>query len=132
MAAGVGADFIKPTSSLGPKRKDPRFLTSLPEILSSLSSCQSEDAELSNSLAELLPAREPIVASLDRLRSVVPHLDELHQETSLLSEKVSSTAHTAERVGGRVRSLDEEMRRVREAWERVGLVMELKVHLDYR
>jgi hypothetical protein len=44
-----------------------------------------------------------------------------------LSDKVSATASTAERVGGRVRILDEEMRRVREAAERVGQVMELKV-----
>jgi hypothetical protein len=58
---------------------------------------------------------------------LVPHLDELYLEASLLSDKVSLTAQTAERVGGRVRSLDEEMRRVREAGERVGQVMELKV-----
>ena len=78
-------------------------------------------------LTELLSAREPIVASLSRLESLVPHLDELHLQASLLSEKVSSTAQTADRVGGKVRSLGEEMRRVRKFAERVGQVMELKV-----
>ena len=38
-----------------------------------------------------------------------------------------ATAKTAERVGSRVRSLDEEMGRVREAGDRVGQVMDLKV-----
>jgi hypothetical protein len=108
-------------------RKDPRSLTNLNDILSCLSSFQSEEAELSNSLTELLSAREPIVASLSRLQFLAPHLDELHLQASLLSEKVSSTAQTADRVGGKVRSLDEEMRRVRESAERVGQVMELKV-----
>lgn len=108
-------------------RKDPRALTNLNEILSCLSSFQSEEAALSNSLTELLSAREPIIASLSRLQSLVSRLDELHLEASLLSDKVSSTAQTAERVGGKVKSLDEEMRRVRESAERVGQVMELKV-----
>lgn len=109
------------------ERQDPRSLTNLSEILSCLSSFQSEETQLSSSLTELLGAREPIVASLSRLQSLVPHLDELHLEASLFSKKVSSTAETAERVGGKVKSLDEEMRRVREAAERVGRVMELKV-----
>jgi hypothetical protein len=108
-------------------RRDPRSLTTLPEIMSCLSSFQSEEVELSNSLTELLSARKPIVDSLARLQSLVPQLDELHLEATLLSHKVSSTAQTAERIGGRVRSLDEEMRRVREAGERVSQVMELKV-----
>lgn len=110
-------------------RRDPRSLTSLPEILSSISTFQSEEAELSNSLTELLSAREPIVSSLSRLHSLVPCLDDLHREASFLSQKVSTTALTAERVGGRVRSLDEKMRRIREAGDRVGQVIELKVIL---
>lgn len=108
-------------------RKDPRTLTSLPEILSCLSAFQSEDAELSNSLADLLKAKEPIVSSLNRLQSLIPQIDELQTEAKLLTNKVSTTAKTAERVGSKVRSLDEEMGRVREAGEHVGQVMELKV-----
>lgn len=111
-------------------RRDPHTLTSLPEILSAISVFQSEEAELSNSLTQLLSARDPIMGSLARLHAIVPQLDELHLEASLLSQTVSSTAETAERVGGRVRSLDEEMRRVREAGDRVGQVMELKVLHD--
>ncbi|KAJ7172744.1 COG4 transport protein-domain-containing protein [Mycena filopes] len=109
--------------------RSPRSLTNLQDILSSISEFQSEEAQLSNSLSDLLSARDPIVASLARLQALVPHLDELQNEATLLSSTVSATAQTAERVGGRVRSLDEEMRRVREAGDRVGQVMELKTSL---
>lgn len=108
-------------------RQNPRDLTTLSEILSCLSAYQSEEAELSKSLTELLNTREPIVASLNRLRLLVPQLDESTLEADILCKRVSATARTAERVGSRVRSLDEEMGRVREAGERVGQVMELKV-----
>ncbi|ETW85599.1 hypothetical protein HETIRDRAFT_470679 [Heterobasidion irregulare TC 32-1] len=77
----------------------------------------------------LLAAQDPILASLARLQSLVPHLEELSSEAHLFSQKVSVTARTAARVGGRVRTLDEEMHRVREASERVGQVMDLKVSL---
>ncbi|KZT28621.1 COG4-domain-containing protein [Neolentinus lepideus HHB14362 ss-1] len=101
-------------------------LSTLPEILSALSSLESEESELSNSLSELLQAREPIISSLSRLESLLPQLDGLHEDARLLSDKVGATAQTAERVGGRVRSLDEEMRRIRLASDRVGQVLELK------
>ncbi|KAG2149193.1 COG4-domain-containing protein [Suillus clintonianus] len=110
-------------------QKDPRTLTSLNEILSCLSWYQSVEAELSNSLTELLSNRQPIDKSLQQLEALVPRLDELQIEATNFSTKVSATAQTAERVGGRVRSLDEEMRRVGEAAERVGQVMELKSSL---
>ncbi|KAG1754196.1 COG4-domain-containing protein [Suillus lakei] len=109
--------------------KDPRTLTSLNEILSCLSWHQSVEAELSNSLTELLSNRQSIDKSLQQLEVLVPRLDELQIEATSFSTKVSATAQTAERVGGRVRSLDEEMRRVGEAAERVGQVMELKSSL---
>ncbi|KAJ7752135.1 COG4 transport protein-domain-containing protein [Mycena metata] len=107
----------------------PRSLTNLQDILSAISETQSQQDQLSNSLSNLLSARDPIVASLARLQALVPQLDELQNEAILLSSTVSATAQTAERVGGRVRSLDEEMRRVREAGDRVGQVMELKTSL---
>ncbi|KAG5219426.1 COG4 transport protein-domain-containing protein [Salix suchowensis] len=106
--------------------RDPRTLTSLPEILSCLSAYQSEEADLSSSLSDLLSARDPIINSLARLTTLVPLIDDLHGEAALLANKVSQTAQTAERVGGRVRSLDEEMKRIREASDRVGQVVELK------
>lgn len=129
-AAETNADIaVEPISSLTQStgRRNPRTLSSLPEILSCLSALQSEETEHSNSLTDLLNARDPILVSLSRLNSLVPHVDGLQSEASLLTERVSNTAKTAERVGGRVRSLDEEMGRVREAGERVGQVMELKV-----
>ena len=108
-------------------RPPPSTLTTLPQVLSALSSLESEEAELSNSLSALLSDQEPIQNALTRLQSLLPSIDELHTEASALSRKVSVTARTAERVGGRVRTLDEEMRRVREASDRVQQVMELKV-----
>ena len=113
------------------KEWDPRTLTSLPQIFSCLSALQSEEAELSNSLTKLLSAREPIVASLNRLNAVLPHIEELHHEAVVLFGRVSSTAQTAERIGGRVSTLDEEMRRIKEAGERVAQVMQLKVRLPH-
>lgn len=110
--------------------RDPRTLTSLPEILSCLSAYQSEEADLSSSLSDLLSARDPIINSLARLTTLVPLIDDLHGEAALLANKVSQTAQTAERVGGRVRSLDEEMKRIREASDRVGQVVELKSSLS--
>lgn len=109
------------------QRPAPSTLTSLPQVLSALSSLESEEAELSNSLSALLADQRPILASLARLQSLLPRIDDLHAEAFALSHKVSVTAGTAERVGGRVRTLDEEMRRVREASDRVQQVMELKV-----
>ncbi|KAF8652758.1 hypothetical protein AX16_004254 [Volvariella volvacea WC 439] len=111
-------------------RRDPRSLTTLPDILSCLSAFQSEEAELSNALSELLDAREPIANSLARLHGLVPQIETLHIEATALSDKVMKTAETADRVGGKVRSLDEEMSRVREAGERVNQVMELKSSLS--
>jgi chromosome segregation ATPase len=115
------------TPSVQQQRPSPLTLTTLPQVLSALSSLESEEAELSNSLSALLRDQEPIQNALTRLQSLLPRVDELHTEASALSRKVSVTARTAERVGGRVRTLDEEMRRVREASDRLQQVMELKV-----
>lgn len=108
-------------------RRDPRTLTKLSEILTALTSVESEETENSRILTDLLNAKEPIVDSLARLDSLRPHVDALEQDASLLREQVSKTAKTAERVGSSVRSLDEEIKRVREGADRVGQVMELKV-----
>lgn len=120
------------TPSAMAKRLEPRKLTNLSEILSCLSEFQTEETELSNSLGDLIAAREPMEASLDRLNGLLPDLSDLRSDAGVFSEKVSQTAKTADRVGSRVRSLDEEMRRVREAADRVSQVMELKVRVVYK
>ncbi|KAI0075820.1 COG4-domain-containing protein [Panus rudis PR-1116 ss-1] len=125
----VSLNSPKAESSNVAPRPDPRSLTTVADILSSLSAVESEEAELSASLSELLAAQEPIINALSRIQSLEPTLSGLHSEAAVLSDVVSATAKTAERVGGRVRSLDEEMKRVREASERVGQVMELKSSL---
>ncbi|EIN07598.1 COG4-domain-containing protein [Punctularia strigosozonata HHB-11173 SS5] len=104
-------------------------LKTLPEILSALSNIDSEETELSTSLAGLVAAQEPIIAAVSRLQALTPHLDALNGEASLLDDRVSKTAGTAMRVGGRVRQLDKQMHRVQEAAERVGQVMDLKSSL---
>ncbi|TFY54755.1 hypothetical protein EVJ58_g8674 [Rhodofomes roseus] len=123
----MAVEALSAESSGNSRRPDPHKFTKLSEILSCLSSLQSEEAELSSSLAELLASQEPVISSLARLQSLGPTLDELHAEASVFDQTVSRTAKTADEVGGFVRTLDEEMRRVREAAERVGQVMELKV-----
>ncbi|KAL6309196.1 COG4-domain-containing protein [Sparassis latifolia] len=125
----VEVSQIASSSGTHALRPDPRTLATLPEILSSLSSVQSEEVELSTALSDILSTREPISNSLARLQALLPQLDGLSSEAQLFHKTVSATAKTAEHVGGRVRSLDEEMRRVREAAERVGQVMELKSSL---
>jgi len=115
--------------SVVPTRPSPDSLTTLPEILSSLSLLESEEAELSSALQELLANRDPVVTSLSRLHNLLPQLDELRADACLLTRKVSVTAETADRIRGSVRALDEEVRRVREASDRVAQVMDLKVCL---
>ncbi|KAG7092221.1 hypothetical protein E1B28_008588 [Marasmius oreades] len=117
------------SSSTNSALQNPRILTSLPQILSSISAHQSEEVELSNSLSDLLSAQQPIADALDRLHGLVPHLQLLSKDAIALSNKVSSTARTANRIGGRVQLLDEEMRRIREASDRVGQVIDLKASL---
>ncbi|KAL9714885.1 Golgi transport complex subunit 4 [Leucoagaricus gongylophorus] len=111
-------------------RRDPRTLTTLSDILFCLSALQSEEAEVSNALTDLLNAREPILVSMTRLMSLAPELDGLQVEARTLSEKVLRTATTADRIGSKVLSLDEEMSRVKEAGDRVSQVIELKSSLS--
>ena len=108
-------------------RPPPNTLTSLPDILASLVSLDEEESQLSNSLTSILSDDEPVQSSLAALRNLAPRLEEISIDARLLHDTVSATAMTAERVGGRVRVLDEEMKRVKEAAERVSQVMELKV-----
>ncbi|EIW60719.1 COG4-domain-containing protein [Trametes versicolor FP-101664 SS1] len=117
------------TVSTSPSTSDPRRLATLPDILARLSAIQSDESELSAALAGLLSAHEPIAASLNSLKSLAPPLDALVADTRLFDQTVSFTARTAQDVGGRVQSLDEEMRRVREASERVSQIIELKSSL---
>lgn len=130
-ASDNGPESIIVKSAVPPSmvqtRPPPDSLTTLPEILSSLSLLESEEAELSTTLQELLANRDPVVSSLSRLQNLLPQLDELRTDAYLLTRKVSVTAETADRIGGSVRALDEEMRRVREAGDRVAQVMDLKV-----
>lgn len=108
-------------------RPSARELTTLPAILTSLSEIEALESSLSASLSNLLASQQPIINSLTRLQSLVPHVEELKVDANLLADKVGGTAQTAQRVGGKVRTLDEEMRRVRDASERVAAVTELKV-----
>ncbi|KAI0792934.1 COG4 transport protein-domain-containing protein [Abortiporus biennis] len=111
------------------RRLPPNTLTTLPSILSSLSSLESEESSLSTSLSSLLSQQQPIQDSLERLKGLEGRFGELVNESSVLEKVVLRTAGTAGRVGGRVRGLDEEMKRVREAGEWVGVVLELKSSL---
>lgn len=108
-------------------RPHPSKLTTLPDILASLTSLEDEENKLSESLAAVLSDEAPLQSSFSTLQSLAPRLNEIIPDAELLSNTIIATARTAERVGGRVGLLDEEMRRVKEAGERVSQVMELKV-----
>ena len=104
-------------------------VTTLAGVLSSLAQVQANEKAVSAELAALVASHDNINASLDRLKALGPALDELLVDADLLQNKVLATATTADRVGGRVRTLDEEMRRIRDATDRVAQVTDLKVAL---
>ncbi|CDO69043.1 hypothetical protein BN946_scf184834.g50 [Trametes cinnabarina] len=107
----------------------PRCLATTSDVLARLSAIQSEESLLSTELTNLLSAHEPVAVALNNLQSLSPVLDSLVYQTRLLDSTVSATARTAQHVGGRVQALDEEMRRVRDASERVSQIIELKSSL---
>jgi uncharacterized protein (DUF3084 family) len=118
--------------STAPAPGSARTLKTLPEVLSALSTVQSKETALAASLSALLEAREPLQSSLARLASLNSTVEALKDESNAISTKVGVTAKTAERVRGKVQALDEEMRRVREAGERVQQVMELKARMVHK
>ncbi|PAV23478.1 COG4-domain-containing [Pyrrhoderma noxium] len=113
-----------------PNRPQPKNLSSLSNILESLSSLEIEENELQTSLTNVLSNNEPIQESLSQLRTLNLPIQHVQNDVKVLSERVHITSKTAERVGSRVRRLDEEMKRVREAMDRVIQVMELKTCLS--
>ncbi|KAG8823257.1 hypothetical protein FRC19_004317 [Serendipita sp. 401] len=100
------------------------------ELTAAMGALQSAEAEVTASLTTLLATTEPIDSALQRLNGLTDTLGNMQQDATTLHTNVERTAKTADRVGGRVRTLDEEMRRVREASERVALVMELQSSLQ--
>ncbi|GJJ12454.1 hypothetical protein Clacol_006696 [Clathrus columnatus] len=107
-----------------------RSVTNLQSLLSSLSILQSHETALSESLAELLSNRDRIVDTLARIHELEPKISSLYEDANILARNISTTSDIAERIGGKVWSLDEEMKRVKEAGDRVGLVTELKTSLN--
>ena len=99
------------------------------ELTTALGALQSAEAQVTASLATLLASSNPINVALQRLNSLTPKLEQIGSDALVLHGNVERTAQTADRVGSRVKALDEEMRRVREASERVSMVMELKASI---
>ena len=110
----------------------PTLCKTTADLTAAMGALQSEEAELTVSLSALLASTAPVDTALQRLSGLTSRLDEMKDDAQLLHQNVQATAKTADRVGSRVKALDEEMRRVREASERVGLVMELKVMYSTR
>ena len=120
----AGADVGHPNN---PYNMQPAKLQNAKQIQEALHQNTALEANVTAQLSRLLTSTEPINASLDRLSGLTPLIGTLQDEARILRTHVSHTATTADRVGSRVTALDEEMRRVREAAERVAQVMELKV-----
>jgi uncharacterized protein YoxC len=110
--------------------RSPSQLTTVTEVLSTLSAIQSREATISAALSDLLSSRKPVNNSLRRLNSLSSDLQELQSDTNIFFQKVSATAETAQRIGECVRDLDEEMKRVKESVDMVGQVQELKSSLQ--
>ncbi|KAG8728108.1 hypothetical protein FRC11_011804 [Ceratobasidium sp. 423] len=106
-----------------------RTATRIEDVLAALSKSESEESELSHSLAEIIADRNRIRTALVRLENLVPVLDGLVQKGDKLKGNVGRTAETAERVGAGVRGLERVMGRVRIAAERVGQVADAKASL---
>lgn len=87
----------------------------------------AEESQITAELTNLLQRTEHISTALAKLAALSPLLGRLQADALQLRENVGHTATTANRVGSRVKALDEEMRRAREAAERVAQVIELKV-----
>ena len=102
-------------------------MKTLPELLAALVSLEEEESAITESLSSILSQTEPIHGSLRELQALSQPLSEIQGDSLILKSNVSQVADTARRVGGRVRQLDEEMRRVKEASDRVAQVVELKV-----
>jgi hypothetical protein len=126
-----------PMPDAGPSRPHPRTL--LPaELLPHLSHLQTLESGLSHSLSQALADRSVLAASHSRLAALLPRIDAVDLELSGragaegegskgLKGRIEVVNGIAERVGGKVRGLDLELKRVREANERLTEVIELKV-----
>ena len=106
---------------------DPRNLTTVEAMVSALSAYQSEELDVSNSLNERIRDRTSVLQTMHKMESMLPVLDRIEGEGVALESVIADTALTADRVSRKVKALDEEMRRVKEAGDRVAQVMELKV-----
>ena len=104
-------------------------MKTLPELLAALVALEEEESSINDSLALILSRTEPIQNSLRDLRALSQPLAEVQRDAEFLKGNVSQVAGTARRVGGRVKLLDEEMKRVKEASDRVAQVVELKASL---
>lgn len=150
----VGVEIISP-STMDQPRPHPRTLLSS-ALLPHLATLQSLESTLSQELHGLLSDRTVIDSAHTNIKRLLPRivqveaevgsdegrdgLDRYGYQTSSklvggdrkegLLKRVGVVNEIAERVGGKVRGLDLELKRVREAAERLNEVMELKVRLD--
>ncbi|KAF8327057.1 COG4 transport protein-domain-containing protein [Amanita rubescens] len=113
---------------MGTKR-NLRTLTSVAEILSCISEYQFEEDQLSHSLTESLANRQPVLNSIDQLKTLRNGFDIVHQKSQMLDDRVTTTATTAARIGQRVLVIEQEMSRVKEAGEHVMQTVDLKASL---
>ncbi len=108
-------------------KRNLRTLTSVAEILSCISEYQFEEDQLSHLLTDSLANRQPVLNSIDQLKTLRNGFDVVHQKSQMLDDRVTNTATTAARIGLRVLVIEQEMSRVKEAGEHVMQTMDLKV-----
>lgn len=139
-------ELVPAAAAEAPSRPHPRTL--LPaELLPHLSQLQTVESSLSHALSLALADRSVLAAAHSRLAALLPRIDAVdlelsgHQQQQQqgggggpgagdkagLKGRIEVVNDIAERVGGKVRGLDLELKRVREANDRLNEVMELKV-----
>ncbi|SCZ99139.1 BZ3500_MvSof-1268-A1-R1_Chr3-1g05834 [Microbotryum saponariae] len=91
-----------------PLELDVSTLTSRNLIEQHLAELTRHESSLDDQLLQLISAKQPLQAQLDRLGSLKEVVHGIQGEASHLCRQVAQVATTAERVGGKVRVLDQE------------------------
>ncbi|CED83209.1 Golgi transport complex COD1 protein [Phaffia rhodozyma] len=135
----------------GPSRVHPRTLLSS-ALLPHLATLQTLESTLSQDLHALLSDRTTIDSAHTNIKKLLPRIEQVEAEVGSdehgdgtsrggqlgrsaekkegLLKRIGVVNEIAERVGGKVRGLDLELKRVREAVDRLNEVMELKTSLE--
>ncbi|CAH7672834.1 COG4 transport protein-domain-containing protein [Phakopsora pachyrhizi] len=96
------------------------------DLINALTSLESVEFQVDESLSKLISSNEKLVQPLKEIGELKPRVKSLINDTCVLSDLVNERAAVAERISGKVRVLDLEQSRVKECIDRVQAATELK------